>query len=118
MIWLMTLLFFGVSSLFFMVGFFLYANSLLFLGRLGYLVRYLGGFVVYFLFSICLVYPLLYALGIDPWREMFKSNILYMIYFMTCYIASALPGMLFFKSNYLNRLRALGYFKERGRGGR
>ena len=118
MIWLKTILFFSACSLLFIVGFFVYANSLLFLGRHGYLVRYLGGFIVYFLFSICLVFPLLYALGIDTWREMFKSNILYMIFFMTCYLASALPGMLFFKRNYLDRLRRLGYFKERGRGGR
>lgn len=113
MIWLLTLVYFISSSIVIWVGFLVYAKLLLYFGKLGYAGKYVGGTICYLLFACYIVSPLFYGLYIEAWRLAFNSNIMYMLFFMVCYLLSLVPGGLFFKKHYLRKLRTLGYFKAR-----
>lgn len=113
MIWPLTLVYFTFSSIVICVGFLVYAKLLLFFGKFGYIGKYVGGTMCYVLFACFLVSPLFYGLYIEAWRLAFNLNVVYMLFFMVCYLLSLVPGGLFFKKHYLQKLRALGYFKAR-----
>ncbi|MFV8382844.1 hypothetical protein ACNO5E_01955 [Vibrio parahaemolyticus] len=114
MIWAVTLTYFVVASVIHWGGFILYGKALSFMGESGTFAKYVGGVIVYMLFACVLVAPLFIApVFINGWREAFNSNVVYAVYFMVLFVLAALPGGLYFKKNFLSRLRRLGYFKKR-----
>jgi len=114
MIWILTAIYFLLCSVVNWFGFLLYGKTLSYLGNAGKITKNLGGFIVYTLFACFLVSPFFIAFHfIENWREEFNSNYLYMIYFMFLFFLAAVPGGLYFKSHYLNELKALGYFSKR-----
>ncbi|BBK14977.1 MULTISPECIES: hypothetical protein [Gammaproteobacteria] len=114
MMWIVTAMYFVVVSGLLLVGFVVYGKTLFFLGRSGAFAKYVGGGIVYVLFACVLVAPLFIApVFINGWREAFNSNVVYAVYFMVLFVLAALPGGLYFKKNFLSRLRRLGYFKKR-----
>ena len=115
MIWILTAGFFLAFSMVIWVGFWLYANALIYLGCRGFIAKNIISFIVYILFACFLVTPLFIALSLDSWREAQNSNLYYMLYLGMCFIFSIIPGGLHFKNNYLNILRNLGYFTKRNK---
>lgn len=113
MMFLLVLALFTATSLIFWAGFVLYASLLLIFGRLGNIARVIGGGATYLAFALLLVLPILIGLSINNWREAFNENFWFMFFFMACYILSILPGGIFFKKHYLQKLKTAGYFRER-----
>lgn len=114
MIWISTTIYFLVISIVLWAAFYAYGESLLYLGQFGSVVKTVSGGVVYILFSVLIVMPLLLAfIAVDEWRLEFQSNHLYMVFLLLMYAFSFLPGGLFFRKKYLERLRSLGYFSRR-----
>lgn len=114
MIWILTAIYFLLCSAVLWLGFWLYGNALTHLGKAGSVTKNLGGFVVYVLFACVLVAPLFIAFSfMEDWRESFNLYPLYMIYFLLLFLLAAVPGGLYFKKHFLNRLKELGYFAKR-----
>ncbi|MDO6583431.1 hypothetical protein Q4491_19000 [Photobacterium sp. 2_MG-2023] len=114
MMWLLTAIYFLLYSFVLWGGFIIYGKSLLYLGKSGGGLKFFGGFIIYAVFSCVLVSPLFLALTmIDDWRESFKLNPIYTIYFFVLFLLASVPGGIYFKKHYLSDLKKLGYFAQR-----
>ena len=114
MIWTLTVIYFLLCSLVLLLGFWLYGKALTYFGKSGVVIKNMGGFVVYVLFSCVLVSPLLIVfIFIEQWLEKLNANTIYMIYFIFLYLLSAVPGGIYFKKYHFSELRKLGYFAKR-----
>jgi hypothetical protein len=96
------------------IGFLVYAKILFYVGTSGFIVKIFGGFCAYLLFAGLLVAPLFLGLSIvGEWRHYFNTNTPYATYFIFLFLASTVPGALYFKRHHLENLRKLGYFTEK-----
>ena len=114
MLWLGTAVGFGAYSAVIWVAFWLYAITLLKLPALGRFAKYILGMIIYLLFIFIIVSPILIGfIWIESLKDKFNSSAIFMVYVLICYLGSVVPGGLYFKKNYLNRLRMQGYFTKR-----
>ncbi len=108
MIWLSTTVYFLIFSIIIWFGFCCYGITLQYFGKCGFVTKKIGGIIIYLIFSCLLVSPLFIAFSFfEYWLEEFRLNPVYMIYFITLFLSSAVPGGMYFKNNYLNNLRRL-----------
>ena len=113
MIWVSTFLFFFGSSAIIFVGFHLYAKALISLHRANKIVKHIASIILYVIFSLVLICPILFCLATFPeWKEEFNANYIYMLFLLSCYGVALVPGM--FKCRYLESLRYMGYFNKSG----
>lgn len=112
MIWISTAVYFLVCSIILIWGFVLYGRCLMFFGKCSFSLRNMGGLFVYVIFSLILTSPIfLSSMFIDNVIEKINLNTNYMIYYISLFLISEVPGWLYFKKYYLNDLKKLGYFK-------
>jgi hypothetical protein len=111
-IWFLTFAFFLASAFFNMLGFWSYSNALLFTGIFNGVIKFIGGGIIYILFSIYFLSPLFLSLSFELWKEMYNTNIFYMVYIVILFGCSFIPGFKLFKRKYLARLKAIGYFRN------
>lgn len=113
MTWAYTATYFFSYAIVFCIGFYLYGQALLLLGKSGAIIRNLGAFIVYGVFSVFLVSPFFMPFSfLEEWRVIIKDDAVFMFYFGLCYILSIIPGGVYFKVRFLADLRHLGYFQR------
>jgi len=104
-----------VCSPLFVLGFYAYYYALRLSKRISGIIR--GGYItlVYLVFSAVFVSPILISLGeFEGWRSWFNYSGVNMLLYLLLYLLSITPGMIFFKIRYLEELKKVGLFKERG----
>ncbi|MGI2030482.1 hypothetical protein [Endozoicomonas acroporae] len=112
--WILTAIYFLAFSAVIWAGFWLYAKALMYLGRRGFIAKNIVGLVVYIAFACLLVSPMFMAFSlIEAWSLAFNTDKYYMFYFLFCFLLAVVPGGIYFKNNYLNDLKSLGYFAKR-----
>jgi len=111
MIWLATLVYYSIWMTGYVLVFQIYGFFLLICGRQGWLVRNLGGLIIYAIVSCFIALPHFIAFEyLDGVLSEFDKNEYYIYYYVLCYAISLVPGLLYFKKKFLSRLRRLGYF--------
>ncbi|MCP5197342.1 MAG: hypothetical protein H6974_11230 [Gammaproteobacteria bacterium] len=113
MIWVQILSYFLVWSVIFIAVFTAYAKLLRFAARFSGLVQLVLGLAVYLIVACILVMPLGGLAVNETWRLAVNASYMFHIIFLLGYIISILPGALYFKIRYMEKLKDLGYFKGR-----
>lgn len=113
MTWVLISIYFILFSCPIYIAFIAYGRALILVSTQHQVIRKIGAFIAYLIFSVFLVSPLFIGLGmVESWRELFSNNLLFAGYFMILYGVSVTPGLLMFRRNYLKRLRAAGFFRS------
>ncbi|OOZ38280.1 hypothetical protein BOW52_08900 [Solemya elarraichensis gill symbiont] len=109
MIWIYTAMYFITLSIMQIVGFYIYAKMYFRISKKGELLKTLFASIADVFLASVLVSPLLFGLGfVDTFEELFNTDMLYMTCFLILCVVSPIPGVIYFKSIYLKRLRELG----------
>jgi len=94
------------------VGFVIYGNVLLAVGKFGDKIKYFIANLVYLLFAVLIVSPFAIFAFMEDWRLAFNNDNAYMVFFLLCYVFCLIPGGIFFKKKYIKNLQAIGFFKS------
>lgn len=77
-------------------------------------MKYAGGGIAYILLGGFMIAPMaVESLFISNWQLYMKSDGFYSTYSLLCLILTYIPGLVFFKNNYLNKLKDFGYFAKK-----
>lgn len=113
MIWLITLLFFMISMALTWLAFILYARSFRAIGHANDFLKHIASLLIYSLFAAFIVTPLILGLMLLPdVNQSFSEESVFMVFYLSCYILSLLPGLFYFKHVHLKSLRELGFFNK------
>lgn len=101
-----------VWAFLFILVFSIYAKALYFSAKFSRPIKIGISFALFLLFSCIFVSPLIAGLAFNEnWRSIVNSNKMFAVFFLGGYLASILPGAIYFKKKHLKHLKILGYFK-------
>ncbi|EPF80055.1 hypothetical protein F957_02436 [Acinetobacter gyllenbergii CIP 110306 = MTCC 11365] len=111
MIYWILFLHFSICTILIFIGCYIYGIVLKYLGKKGFFFKHIISALVYLIFAIYIVLPLLLPFTlIEDLHLKLKNEILINVFLFLGYILCLFPGILFFKNKFLKDLKKLGYF--------